>query len=59
MRPFPTLVAVVLTAAVLAAALVDPAHWFSDNMIIAVAASVAAAFVAFSWWELWSTRHDR
>jgi hypothetical protein len=59
MRPFPTLLAAVLTAAVLAAALVDPARWFSDNMITAAPASVAAAFVAFSWWELWSTRHDR
>jgi hypothetical protein len=59
MRPFPTLLAAVLAAAVLAAALVHPAHWFSDNMIIAAAASVAAAFVAFSWWELWSTRQDR
>jgi hypothetical protein len=58
MRPFPTLAAV-LAAAVLAATVVDPDRWFSDNAIIAVAASVAAAFVAFSWWELWSTRHDR
>ena len=57
MRPFPILAAV-LSAAVLTATVVDPAHWFSDNMIIAVAASVAAAFAAFSWWELWADRHD-
>jgi hypothetical protein len=57
MRPFPILAAL-LSAAVLAATVVDPEHWFSDNMIIAVAASVAAAFVAFSWWELWADRHD-
>ena len=57
MRPF-SILGAVLAAAVLAATVVDPEHWFSDNMIIAVAASVAAAFVAFSWWELWADRHD-
>jgi hypothetical protein len=58
MRPFP-MFAAVLVAALLAATVVDPEHWFSDNVLIAVAASVGAAFVAFSWWELWATRHDR
>ena len=58
MRPFP-LLAAVLAATLLAATLVAPELWFSDKTIIAAAASVAAAFVAFSWWELWSTRHDR
>ena len=58
MRPFP-LLAAVLAATLLAATVVAPELWFSDKTIIAAAASVATAFVAFSWWELWSTRDDR
>ena len=58
MRPFPILAAV-MAAALLAATVVDPEHWLSDNVIVAVVASVAAAFVAFNWWELWHTRGDR
>jgi hypothetical protein len=58
MRPFPILAAV-LAATLLAATFVVPELLFSDKAIIAVAGSVAAAFVAFNWWELWATRHDR
>ena len=57
MRPFPILAAV-MAAALLAATIVDPERWFSDKVIVAVAFSVAAAFIAFSWWELWATRDD-
>ena len=58
MRPFPILAAVV-TAAVLTGTVVDPEHWFGDKALLVPVAYLAAAFVAFNWWELWSTRRDR
>jgi hypothetical protein len=58
MRPFPVVVAV-LTAAVVVVTLVDPGHWFGDNAVVVVVASLATAVIAFNWWELWSTRHER
>jgi hypothetical protein len=58
MRPFPML-AGLMAAALLAAAVLHPEAWLSDTVLIAVAASLAATFAAFNWWELWTTRHDR
>jgi len=57
MRPFPLLAA--LAAAVLVGTVVDPEHWFGDKVLLVVAAYVAIALVAFNWWELWRTRHER
>ena len=57
MRPFPILAAL-LVAAILTGTVVDPENWFGDKFSLVVVASVAAAFVAFNWWELWSTRDD-
>jgi hypothetical protein len=58
MRPFPVLAAVI-TAAVVVVTLVDPANWFGDNAVVVVVTSLATAVIAFNWWELWSTRHER
>lgn len=58
MRRFP-MVASLVAAALLGAAFVHPEPWLSDTVLVAVAASLAATFAAFNWWELWTTRHDR
>jgi hypothetical protein len=58
MRPLPLLVAAA-TAATAATALVDPEDWFGDAAVLVSVAVLAAAFVAFSWWDLWATRHNR
>ena len=58
MRPFPALAAV-MTAAVVIGTLVDPEHWFGDKVALVLVAYLAAAFVAFNWWELWSRRDER
>jgi sugar phosphate permease len=57
MRPFPLLAAV--TAAVLVGTVIDPEHWFGDKAVFVVAVYLAIAIVAFNWWELWRTRHER
>jgi hypothetical protein len=58
MRPFPLLAAAV-SAALVTLAIVDPGHWVGRHLMLAGVASLAAAFIVFSWWELWSTRHER
>jgi hypothetical protein len=58
MRPFP-LLAVLLSTAFVAATVVDPEHWFGDGAVIVAVSLLAGGFVAFSWWDLWSTRHER
>jgi hypothetical protein len=55
MRPFP-IVAAALMAAVLLGTMLDPQNWFGDKALLVVVGWLAAAFVAFNWWELWSTR---
>jgi hypothetical protein len=53
MRALP-LLAVVATAAALT--FLDPENWFGDSAPLVAVMCVAAALVAFNWWELWSTR---
>ena len=55
MRPFPVL-AVMLIAAILAGGLVDAENWLGGNPLLVAGASLAAAIVAFNWWELWAHR---
>jgi hypothetical protein len=59
MRPFPIMAAAAVMTLLVTAAVVHPERWFGDTVLIGVVTSLAAAFVAFNWWELWSTRHDR
>jgi len=58
MRPLPIL-AVLLSTAFVAATVVDPENWFGDGAVIVAVSLLAGSFVAFSWWDLWSTRHER
>jgi hypothetical protein len=57
MRPFPLLVAFLL--AVLVASVAEAEKWSSDVLVLALMAWLAIALVAFNWWELWASRHDR
>jgi hypothetical protein len=57
MRPFPILAAVLLTVAV--ASIAEAESWFGDSLVLVLMACLATALVALSWWELWSTRHER
>ena len=58
MRPV-LLLAALLAAAVLIGTLLDPANWFGDKGVLVVVAAVATAWIAFNWWELWSTGQER
>ena len=57
MRPFP-LLAALLTAA-LVASVADAQSWLGDGFVLVLMACLATAVVAFNWWELWSSRHER
>jgi hypothetical protein len=57
MRPFPVLVALLLAA--LVASLAEAERWSSDVLLLALMAWLAIALVAFNWWELWDSRHER
>ena len=58
MRPLPVLAAVV-SAAVLIASVVASKNWIGNHLVLVVIGALATAIVAFNWWELWSTRHER
>jgi hypothetical protein len=57
MRPFPILAAL-LTAA-LVASVAEAESWLGDALLLTLMACLATAVVAFNWWELWSSRHER
>jgi hypothetical protein len=57
MRPFPALVALFLAGLVASVAAVE--RWPTDLLVIALMACLASALVAFNWWELWASRHER
>jgi hypothetical protein len=57
MRPFPILAAVFTTVLVASAAHAESR--LDDSLVLVLAACLATALVAFSWWELWSSRHER
>ena len=58
MRTLPLLVAAA-TAATAATAFIDPEGWFGDSAVLVAVAVLAAAFVGFSWYDLWATRDHR
>ena len=57
MRPFPVLLA--LLTALLVASVAEAENWSTDVLVLALMAWLAIALVAFNWWELWASRHDR
>jgi hypothetical protein len=57
MHPFPLLVAALV--AVLAATIAEAESWLGDGLVLVLMACLATGLVAFSWWELWSSRHER
>jgi hypothetical protein len=57
MHPFPLLAAVLIAA--LVATVAEAKSWLGDGLVLVLMACLAAALVAFSWWELWSSRHER
>jgi hypothetical protein len=57
MHPLPLLLTFLV--AVLAASVAEAESWLGDGLVLVLAASLGAALVAFSWWELWSSRHER
>jgi hypothetical protein len=56
MHPFPPVVAVLIAGVV--ASVVEAEHWSADILVVALAACLASALVAFNWWELWAGRDE-
>ncbi len=57
MRPLLFLVAAVI-AATLAMTAAEGTAWLEDHLALVATGFVAAGLVAFSWWDLWSTRRQ-